>query len=93
MRVEVKGTVRSIRTPREAILRQLEVGGHNLLVIGVSPRPGDQLSFGQVPAELLERAECSVLFVAGEPAPSAGEPREPVCKGVPAREVSGPRHR
>jgi nucleotide-binding universal stress UspA family protein len=91
--VEVKGTVRSIRTPREAILRQLEVGGHNLLVIGVSPRPGDQLSFGQVPAELLERAECSVLFVASEPAPSAGEPREPLCEGVPAREVSGPKHR
>ena len=53
--VEVKGTVRSIRSPQEAILRQLEVGGHNLLVIGVSPRPGDQLFFGQVPAELLER--------------------------------------
>jgi hypothetical protein len=44
-----------VRTPQEAILRELEVGGHNLLAMGVSPRPGDQLFFGQVPAELLER--------------------------------------
>jgi Kef-type K+ transport system membrane component KefB/nucleotide-binding universal stress UspA family protein len=72
--VEVKGAVRSVRTPQEAILRQLEVGGHNLLVMGVSPRPGDQLFFGQVPAELLERAKCSVLFVASEPAIAGAEP-------------------
>jgi K+:H+ antiporter len=72
--VEVKGTVRSVRTPQEAILRQLEVGGHNLLVMGVSPRPGEQLFLGQVPAELLERAECSVLFVASEASISVPEP-------------------
>jgi hypothetical protein len=35
-------------------------------VVGVSARPGDQLTFGQVAAELLDRAECSVLFVADE---------------------------
>jgi Kef-type K+ transport system membrane component KefB/nucleotide-binding universal stress UspA family protein len=75
--VEVKGAVRSIRTPQEAILRQLEVGGHNLLVMGVSPRPGEELFFGEVPAELLERAECSVLFVASEPLTSAPEPHKP----------------
>jgi hypothetical protein len=68
--------VRSVRTPQEAILRQLEVGGHNLLVMGVSPRPGNQLFFGQVPAELLERAKCSVLFVANEPPPPEPEPRK-----------------
>jgi len=72
--VEVKGAVRSVRTPQEAILRQLEVGGHNLLVMGVSPRPGEELFFGEVPAELLERAECSVLFVASEAATSGAEP-------------------
>jgi nucleotide-binding universal stress UspA family protein len=65
--VEVKGAVRSIGTPQDAILHHLHQGGHNLLVMGVSPRPGDQLFFGEVTAELLERAECSVLFVAGEP--------------------------
>jgi nucleotide-binding universal stress UspA family protein len=72
--VEVKGALRSVRTPQEAILRQLEVGGHNLLVMGVIPRPSDQLFFGEVPAELLERAECSVLFVASEPPASGPEP-------------------
>jgi Kef-type K+ transport system membrane component KefB/nucleotide-binding universal stress UspA family protein len=74
--VEVRGAVRSVRTPQEAILRQLEVGGHNLLVMGVSPRPGDQLFFGEVPAELLQRAECSVLFVASEPPAPEPEPRK-----------------
>jgi nucleotide-binding universal stress UspA family protein len=74
--VEVKGAVRSVRTPQEAILRQLDVGGHSLLVMGVSPRPGDQLFFGQLPAELLERAECSVLFVASEPPISAQSPEK-----------------
>jgi len=72
----VRGAARSVRTPQEAILRQLEVGGHNLLVMGVSPRPGDQLFFGEVPAALLERAECSVLFVANEPPTPEPEPRE-----------------
>jgi len=75
--VEVRGVVRSVRTPPDAILRQLEVGGHNLLVMGVSPRPGDQLFFGQVPAELLARAECSVLFVASEPPTREPEPHKP----------------
>jgi Kef-type K+ transport system membrane component KefB/nucleotide-binding universal stress UspA family protein len=65
--IEVKGAVRSIGTPQDAILHHLHQGSHNLLVMGVSPRPGDQLFFGEVPAELLERAECSVLFIAGEP--------------------------
>jgi Kef-type K+ transport system membrane component KefB/nucleotide-binding universal stress UspA family protein len=62
--VAVKGVVRSTPTPQEAILRQLEADGHNLLVMGVSPRPGDQLFFGEVVAELLERAECSILLIA-----------------------------
>jgi hypothetical protein len=48
-------------------LRELDLGNYNLLVLGVSPRPGEELSFGQVAAELLDRAECSVLFVASEP--------------------------
>ena len=61
---------------QEAILRQLDVGGHSVLVMGVSPRPGDQLFFGQLPAELLERAECSVLFVASEPPTSAQSPEK-----------------
>ena len=74
--VAVRGAVRSVQTPQEAILGQLEFGDHNLLVMGVSPRPGDQLFFGEVPAELLDRAECSVLFVASEPPTPEPEPRK-----------------
>jgi len=87
--VEVKGAVRSVRTPQEAILRQLEVGGHNLLVMGVSPRPGDELFFGEVPAELLERSGCSVLFLASEPPTQEPEPRK---GSVPASKVSVVNH-
>ena len=58
--------IRSSRLPVEAILRQLAAGRHNLLVLGVSPRPGDTLFFGQVAAELVEKAECSLFLVTGE---------------------------
>jgi nucleotide-binding universal stress UspA family protein len=74
--VEVRGMVRHADRPEEAILRQLKMGDYNLLVMGVSPRPGEQLFFGRVPAELLDGAECSVLFVAGEGSTSIAE--EPV---------------
>jgi Kef-type K+ transport system membrane component KefB/nucleotide-binding universal stress UspA family protein len=74
--VEVKGALRRTGAPQETILRQLKVGDYNLLVMGVSPRPGEQLFFGQVPAEMLARAGCSVLFVASEPSVSTLEARE-----------------
>jgi Kef-type K+ transport system membrane component KefB/nucleotide-binding universal stress UspA family protein len=65
--IEVKGAVRNERATQNAILREIGAGGHNLLVMGVSPRPGDELFFGDIAAEVLERAECSVLFVSSEP--------------------------
>jgi Kef-type K+ transport system membrane component KefB/nucleotide-binding universal stress UspA family protein len=65
--VAVRAAVRSRGTPQETILRQLRVGAHNLLVLGVSPRPGDDLFFGDVAAAMLEHAECSLLFVSAEP--------------------------
>jgi nucleotide-binding universal stress UspA family protein len=66
--VEVKGTIRSRRTAENAIIREIRGGAYDLLVMGVSPRPGDQLFFGEVPADLLERSPCSLVFVASEPA-------------------------
>jgi nucleotide-binding universal stress UspA family protein len=71
--VEVRRAIRRARPPEDAILNQLKAGRQNLLVMGVSPRPGDQLSFGQVAAELLDRAECSLLFVATDPPAAASE--------------------
>jgi nucleotide-binding universal stress UspA family protein len=69
--VEVKGTIRSRRTADNAIIREIRGGNYDLLVMGVSPRPGEQLFFGEVPADLLERSPCSLVFVASEPAASS----------------------
>ena len=47
----------------ESVLRRLRAGNHNLLVMGVSPRPGESLAFGHVAAAVLARSEHSILFV------------------------------
>ncbi|HJU17931.1 MAG TPA: cation:proton antiporter [Stellaceae bacterium] len=64
--VAVNGAVHSAGASHDAILRQIKDGHHNLVIMGVSPRPGDQLSFGQTAAALLEKAECSLMFVVSE---------------------------
>ena len=64
--VDVKRAASRIGTSQEAIFQQIKRGEHNLVVMGVSPRPGDRLSFGAVAVVLLEHAECSLLFVADE---------------------------
>jgi len=49
-----------------------------VLVMGVSPRPGDDpLNFGDVASVLLERAECSLVFLAAEPAAKPEPPANP----------------
>jgi nucleotide-binding universal stress UspA family protein len=48
----------------DAILRQARLGGHNLIVMGVTRRPGDTLFFGNVATAILESSERSILFVA-----------------------------
>jgi Kef-type K+ transport system membrane component KefB/nucleotide-binding universal stress UspA family protein len=47
----------------EAVLQQLRRGDHNLLVLGVSPRTGDTLSFGPTAGTLAERCSRSIMFV------------------------------
>jgi Kef-type K+ transport system membrane component KefB/nucleotide-binding universal stress UspA family protein len=61
--VTVRTAVRRNAAPEESILRRLRAGNHNLLVMGVSPRTGESLSFGRVAAAILARAEHSILFV------------------------------
>ncbi|HVC31100.1 MAG TPA: cation:proton antiporter [Steroidobacteraceae bacterium] len=73
--VDVHSAVRSHREAETAILREIGSGRHDLLVMGVSPRPGDPLNFGDVASVLLERAECSLVFLAAEaPAKAAENP-------------------
>src|SRR5262249_22907827 len=46
--VEVKSSIRTDISALEAILRQARRGRHNLVVLGVSRRPGEALSFGDL---------------------------------------------
>jgi Kef-type K+ transport system membrane component KefB/nucleotide-binding universal stress UspA family protein len=62
--VPVRTTTRVRPDAGEAILRQLKTEEHNLVVMGVSPRPGTTLFFGDAAAAVLERAQQSILFVA-----------------------------
>ena len=64
--VEVRGIARSRRAAQDVIRREIDFGGFNLLVIGVSPRPDEQLFFGEVAAALLDGARCSIVFLATE---------------------------
>ena len=41
-----------------------QLGRHNLIVLGVSRRPGETLSFGSLATALLETSEKSLMFVA-----------------------------
>ena len=71
--VAVKPAVQSAGTSQDAILHQIKSGRHNLVVMGVSIRPGEQLDFGQTAAALLDRAECSLMFVVSEPMATVAE--------------------
>lgn len=60
---KLKTTVQIDVSAEDAILQTIERDNHNLIVMGVSRRPGDSLSFGDVAAALLTGAKCSMLFI------------------------------
>jgi nucleotide-binding universal stress UspA family protein len=62
--VPVRTVIRAHPDPEEAIFHQLQSGEHELIVMGVSPRPGATLSFGGAAAAILTRSNQSILFVA-----------------------------
>ena len=62
--VTAKTAVRSDLAPRDAILEQASKGAHDLIVMGVSRRPGDKLFFGDTAAAVLEKAPVSIVFIA-----------------------------
>jgi len=61
--VDVRSTTRADLAPGEAIVREAK-RGYDLVVLGVSRRPGDTLFFGDTAATVLERSNTSNLFVA-----------------------------
>lgn len=48
----------------DAILKEVERGGYDLIVLGVTRRPGETLFFGNMAAAVLERCDTAILFVA-----------------------------
>lgn len=64
--VNARSVVRSHREPETAILHEIATGGHDVVVMGVRPRLGVPLNFGDIASALLERAECSLVFLATE---------------------------
>jgi len=48
----------------DAILKEAERGSYDLIVLGVTRRPGETLFFGNMAAVVLERADTAILFVA-----------------------------
>ena len=61
--VNVRTTTRVNLTPDQAILSEAK-RGYDLIVLGVSRRPGETLFFGDTAAAVLERSDASNLFVA-----------------------------
>jgi nucleotide-binding universal stress UspA family protein len=49
----------------DAILKEARRGKYDLIILGVTRRPGERLSFGNMAAVLLENSDLSILFIAG----------------------------
>ncbi len=61
--INLRSTTRAKMSPDEAILRESK-RGYDLIVLGVSRRPGDTLYFGNTAAAVLDRSQISNLFIA-----------------------------
>jgi Kef-type K+ transport system membrane component KefB/nucleotide-binding universal stress UspA family protein len=61
--VKLHSTTRANMAPDKAILQESK-RGYDLIVLGVSRRPGDALFFGNTATAVLDRSEVSNLFVA-----------------------------
>ena len=61
--VKIKRAVRADVAPDQAILTQAKQASYDLLVMGVSRRPGEKLFFGDTAAAVLAHVPHSVLFL------------------------------
>ncbi len=61
--VQMRISIRRSGDPGGAIVRFARRSRHDLIVLGVSRRSGDRLLFGQVAAEVINGAPCSVVLV------------------------------
>jgi nucleotide-binding universal stress UspA family protein len=61
---KIATAVRADVAPDEAIIAEAKRDEHDLIVMGVSRRPGDKLFFGDTAASVFENAPASILFLA-----------------------------
>lgn len=61
--VKVLATVRKEKGADEAILKEVAKRHHNLIVIGVERRPGEDLFLGETATAILENSDRSIVFV------------------------------
>ena len=64
MEQTVSVTRRADISPENAILREARLGNHDVILLGVSRRAGDRLSFGELAGALLESSDRSLIFLA-----------------------------
>jgi Kef-type K+ transport system membrane component KefB/nucleotide-binding universal stress UspA family protein len=64
LEAKIKAEIRTDDDAADAILKAIKREGADLVAMGVSRRPGDQLSFGGVADVLLKDAPCSLIFIA-----------------------------
>jgi nucleotide-binding universal stress UspA family protein len=62
-RVKIETAIHEKAAPDQAILAQLKEAGHDLLVMGVSRRPGKQLFFGETAAAVFRDSPGSLIFL------------------------------
>ncbi len=61
--IDAKTAVRSEKLADEAVLKEMAMRKHNLIVIGVERRPGEKLYFGETATAILENSDRSIVFV------------------------------
>lgn len=66
MGVKITKTLQEGNSAEVAILRHARRGRYNLIVTGVSRRTGDRLSYGRIADNLLDAADCSIVFIETE---------------------------
>jgi Kef-type K+ transport system membrane component KefB/nucleotide-binding universal stress UspA family protein len=79
--VEVQGRIRRATSTRRALLQELNRLEPDLLVMAVSPRAGEQLFFGELAAQMLADASCSLLLLCTEPLPESLERPMALARG------------
>ncbi len=62
--VKAQTAVRADSAPDKAIVAEVKKGGHELIIMGVSRRPGDKLFFGDTADAVFEKSPVSTVFLA-----------------------------